>query len=90
MKVVGRARLRSARNVSSVSAKKTCVLPSTIEAHSTQARSNTCASGRYDRMRFSGRSPMRDLMSAVMPSLARVMFSKQCITPLGCPVEPEV
>ena len=46
MKVVGRARFRSARKVSSVSAKYTCVLPSIMEAHSTHARSKTCASGR--------------------------------------------
>ncbi len=58
----------------------------TNAADSTKARSNTCASGRYDRMR----SSLLYFSEATTPSAALVIRPKLCITPFGVPVDPEV
>ncbi len=60
--------------------------PPTNDAVSTYARSNTWASGRYD----STRSSSTSLMDFTIPSAASETRPKLCITPLGCPVDPEV
>ena len=61
-----------------------------MPAHWIHARSTTCASGRYDKIRISSVGPMALRMLVAMPTDARVMRSKRCITPFGLPVEPEV